>query len=108
MSTSTSMSQAPSKEYQHITPPSSFGVAPPLTPPPTSEKAFSQAPRVIALFKDIEAGRHIKQHPWTEFQLVQGEYDEIERQLERDEWLWGFVKNKVRYVVILRNERDAS
>ena len=49
-------------EHQHITPPSSFADAP-LTPPPTDEKAFTQAPRVITLFKDIEAGRLIKQHP---------------------------------------------
>ena len=93
-------------EHQHITPPSSFVVAP-LTPPPTDEKAFTQAPRVIALFKDIEAGRHIQQYPWTEFQLIQGEYDEIERRLERDEWLWGFVKDKIRCVGS-RNDRGAS
>jgi hypothetical protein len=101
-----STSQTPPKEHQHITPPSSFVVAP-LTPPPTDEKAFTQAPRVIALFKDIEAGKHIKQHPWTEFQLTQGEYDEIERRLKRDEWLWGFVKDKVRYVGS-RNEKGVS
>jgi hypothetical protein len=81
-----STSQTPLKEHQHITPPSSF-VDAPLTPPPTDEKAFAQAPRVIALFKDIQAGRHIKQHPWTEFQLAQGEYDEVERRLKRDESL---------------------
>ena len=76
-------------EHQHITPPSSF-VDAPLTPPPTDEKAFTQAPRVIALFKDIQAGRHIKQHPWTEFQLAREEYDEIERRLRRDESLLGY------------------
>ena|SRR2546423_338121 len=75
-------------EHQHITPPSSF-VDAPLTPPPTDEKAFTQAPRVIALFKDIQAGRHIKQHPWTEFQLAQEEYDEIERRLSSEnEGFW--------------------
>ncbi|KAI9768129.1 MAG: hypothetical protein M1839_004186 [Geoglossum umbratile] len=92
-----SMSQTPLKEYQHITPPSSF-VDTPLTPPPTDKKAFTQAPRVIALFKLIKAGRHIGQHPWTEFQLTRGEYDEIEHRLEQDECLWGFVKDKIRYV----------
>jgi hypothetical protein len=81
---------------QHITPPSSF-VNQPLTPPPTNKKPFTQASRVIALFKLIEAGRHIGQHPWTEFQLTRGEYDKIEHRLEQDEWLWGFVKNKIRY-----------
>jgi len=36
------------KESQHITLPLSF-IGASLTPPPTNEKAFTQAPRVIAL-----------------------------------------------------------
>ena len=70
-------------------------------PPPTDEKPFTQAPRVIALFKDIQAGRHGQQPPWIEFQLVNGEYDEIERQLRRDELLFGYVKDKIRCVRVL-------
>jgi hypothetical protein len=89
------MLRAPLKDQQNIPPPSSF-LGAPLTPPPTCKKAFTQASRVIALFKDIEAGRHAGQHPWTEFQLARGEYDEIERQLRQDEWLFGFVKDKIR------------
>jgi len=54
------------KDSQHITPPSS-SVSAPLTPPPTNKKAFTQAPQLIALFKDIEARRYIKELPWTEF-----------------------------------------
>ena len=92
-----STSQNPLEDKQHITPPSSF-ISAPLTPPSTDEKAFTQAPRVIALFKLREAGKHFNQHPWTEFQLAPGEYDEIERQLRRDESLFGFVKDKVRCV----------
>src|SRR5579862_2989179 len=91
------MSQTPLKEHQHITPPSSF-VDLPLTSPPTDKNAFTQAPRVIALFKLIKAGRHIGQHPWSEFQLTGGEYDEMEHQLEQDECLGAFVKDKIRYV----------
>lgn len=91
-----STSQPSLKEHQHITPPLSF-VGAPLTPPPTDEKAFAQAPRVIALFKDIQAGRYIKHHPWTEFQLTQGEYNKIERQLSRDKSLFGYVQDKIRY-----------
>ncbi|KAF2176017.1 hypothetical protein K469DRAFT_743120 [Zopfia rhizophila CBS 207.26] len=91
-----SPSRTPLKGNQHITPPSSF-VDAPLTPPPTDEKAFTKAPRVIALFKDIEAGRLIKQSPWTVFQLAQGEYDEIERRIGQDELLCGYVKDKIRY-----------
>ena len=95
--TAMSMSQTPLKEHKHITPPSSF-VDAPLTPPPTDKKAFTQAPRVIALFKDIQVGRHIKQHPWTEFRLAQGEYNEVERRLKRNESLSGYVRDKIRYV----------
>jgi hypothetical protein len=73
-----------------ITPSSSFA-GHPLTPPPTDEKPFAQAQRVIALFEAIRAGKHIKRHPWTEFQLAPGDYDEIERQLSRDEVLSGYV-----------------
>ncbi|KAH0558348.1 hypothetical protein GP486_004996 [Trichoglossum hirsutum] len=80
---------------QLITPPSSF-IDPPLTPSPT-DKVFTQAPRVIALFRLIKSGRHVGLHPWTEFQLARGEYSEIERRLEQDECLWGFVKDKIRY-----------
>jgi hypothetical protein len=94
------------KDNQHITPPSSF-VSAPLTPPPTNEKAFTQAPRLIALFKDIEAGKYIKEHPWTEFQLSQGEYDDIERQLRRDEALFGYVKDKIRCVAS-KNDTGAA
>src|SRR5271155_44714 len=92
-----STSQTPLKEHQHITPPSSF-VGAPLTPPPTDEKAFTQAPRVIALLRDIQAGRHTNQNPWISFQLAQGEYDETKRRLRQDESLFGFVKDKIRYV----------
>ena len=83
----------------HITPPSSFIHAPfaPLTPPPTDAKLFIQAPRVIALFKDIEAGRHAGRQPWTEFRLAPGEYDEIERLISQDQSLFGYVKDRIRY-----------
>jgi hypothetical protein len=98
--------RAPLKDQQNITPLSSF-LGAPLTPPPTCKKTFTQASRIIALFKDIQAGRHAKQHPWTEFQLAQGEYDEIERQLRQDDLLFGFVKDKTRYVISMQ-DRGAS
>jgi hypothetical protein len=91
------MSQIPLKEHQHITLLSAF-VDAPLTLPPTDEKVFAQVPRVVALFKDIQAGRHIKKRPWTEFQLAQGECGGLERRLEQDESLLGYVKDKIRYV----------
>jgi hypothetical protein len=41
---------------------------------------------------------HTKEQRWTEFQLAQGEYDEIGRRLERDMALFGYVKDKIRCV----------
>lgn len=80
-----------------ITPLSSF-IYSPLTPPPIDEKTFIQAPRVIKLFKERAAGRSIGHQPWTKFQLAPGEYEEILRQLSRDEELYGYVQDKIRYV----------
>lgn len=98
-------------KHQRITPPSSLK-EPPLTPPPTDKKTYTQAPHVIKLIKDRAAGRSIKQQPETElqlaeFQLAPGEYEEILHQLSRDESLWEFVQTKLRYVG-LRNDRGTS
>ncbi|KAF2001250.1 hypothetical protein P154DRAFT_490637 [Amniculicola lignicola CBS 123094] len=81
---------------QHIAPPSRF-TNEPLTPPLTDKKLFAGALRVIAFFRHIQAGENIKQGPWIEFQLAQGEYDEIERTLQQDDVLAGYVKDKIRY-----------
>lgn len=70
-------------------------------PPSTDEKQekhFAQAPRVIAFFREIKAGTYTTERSWIELQLVPGEYEEIERQLERDEDLWGVVQDKIRCV----------
>ena len=80
---------------QHVTPPSSF-TQQPLTPPPTDKKHFTEAPRVIAHFRHIQAGRDTGGEPWKEFQLVQGEYDQIERTLQQDDVLSGYVDDKIR------------
>ncbi|EOA82634.1 hypothetical protein ACJQWK_04790 [Exserohilum turcicum] len=78
------------------TPPSSF-VNIPLTPPPTNEKPDTQADRVITLFREIQAGKHSNQDPWTEIQLKPGDIDKLERLLKQNEELQGFVKDKIRY-----------
>lgn len=75
------------------TPPSSF-VDTSLTPSPTDK--FTQVHQVLALFATIQGGRQRREKPWNEFQLIPGEYEEIERQLEQDETLWGYVKDKIR------------
>lgn len=72
------------RECQHTIAPSSR----PLTPSPTDKATFVQSPRVIALFKDIEARRNQTEHPSRiESQLIQGEYDEIEWRLRQDRLL---------------------
>jgi len=91
---------------QHTTPPSSF-VDPPLTPPPTDKKVFTQVPRVLALFRARKAGRHVEQDPWTVFQLALGEYDELECRLKQEESLWEYVQHKIRQVTP-RNNIDTS
>jgi hypothetical protein len=99
------MSQAPLKERKNITPPSSFRGTP-LTPPPTDEKAFTPVTRVLAIFRGIKAGG-FKSPLWIVIQLALGEYDEIERRLKQEESLWGYVKDKIRWVAS-RNDIGAG
>ncbi len=61
-------------------------------------EALPASPTSYRAFETIQAPRHTKQDPRTEFQLAPGEYDEIERQLGRDEALSGYVKEKIRCV----------
>ena len=97
---------APSRNLEEtnekITPPSSF-IRSPLTPPSTDEKPFAQAPRVIALFHEIRAGKHSDRRPWTEFLLVPGEFGRVQCLLDRDEELRGFVKDKIRWVHLMHD-----
>jgi hypothetical protein len=102
-----SSSQTYQTAQQHITPPPSLADAP-LTPPPTDEKQFVQVHRVLALFEQIRAGRHVKRDSWTEFQLVPGEYDDLERRLKQDEALSGYVEDKIRWVCCLRHSRHSG
>ncbi|KAI9695105.1 MAG: hypothetical protein M1820_008909 [Bogoriella megaspora] len=85
-----SMSQA------NVTPPSSF-TSQPLTPPSTDKEPWWEGRRVIALFRQIQAGRNSKQGTWIEFQLAQGEYEEIESKIQQDDVLEGYVKDKICY-----------
>jgi hypothetical protein len=78
-----------------------------LTPPPTDEKPFAQAPRVTALFDEIRAEKHSNQDPWVEFQLAEGDYDKIAHLLRQDEELRGVVEDKIRWVCS-RNDRHGG
>lgn len=55
----------------------------------------------------IQAGRDTGGGPLKVFQLVQGEYEHIERTLRQDDVLWGFVDDKIRFVN-LRHGKDYS
>jgi hypothetical protein len=61
------------------------------------KKPFAEAHRVIALFKQIHAGTDAERDARTEFQLADGEYDQIESTLQQDDVLSGYVDEKIRY-----------
>jgi hypothetical protein len=84
-------------QHHRVTPPPSC-THQLLTPPSTNKKSVAAPLRVIALFRQIQAGTHTNFGPWIEFQLAQGEYDRIENTLRQDKVLWGFVEDKVRSV----------
>ncbi|OWY42261.1 hypothetical protein AALT_g11983 [Alternaria alternata] len=83
-------------KHQNVTPPPRF-TDDPLTPPSTAKKPFAEAHRVIALFKQIHAGTDAERDARTEFQLADGEYDQIESTLQQDDVLSGYVDEKIRY-----------
>jgi hypothetical protein len=65
-------------------------------PPLTDEKITLNVRRILAFFNDIKAGRAVRSNPWKEFQLEPGEYDQIEREIKRDESLSGYIEDKLR------------
>ncbi|KAL5399739.1 hypothetical protein PMIN02_000443 [Paraphaeosphaeria minitans] len=79
-------------QHRHVTPPSR-STNQPLTPPLTDKKPFTEAPRIIALFRRAQAGIYAEQEPWNEFILATGEYDQIERTLLQDAKLSGYVRS---------------
>jgi hypothetical protein len=66
------------------------------TSPPTDEKLSLIVLQLVALFNDFKVGRNIHSYPWEEFQLEPGEYDQLEREISRDESLLGYVQDKLR------------
>ncbi|KAF2021774.1 hypothetical protein BU24DRAFT_457712 [Aaosphaeria arxii CBS 175.79] len=73
-----STSQADLTQYPRVTPPQSIADQP-LTPPKTDKKAIAGALRI-------------------EFRLVEGEYGLIEKTLQQDNVLSGYVQDKIRSV----------
>ncbi|KAL5118396.1 hypothetical protein ACEQ8H_003746 [Pleosporales sp. CAS-2024a] len=89
-------SQANIAHQQLVTPPPT-STKQPLTPPLTDKKQSLGVQRVIALFKQIQAGTDTVQDGRIEFQLAEGEYDQIESLLHSDDALSGYVEDKIRY-----------
>lgn len=89
------ISQTALIKHQNVTPPPRF-IDDLLTPPSTAKKPFAEAHRVIALFKQIHAGTDAERDARTEFQLAEGEYDQIESTLQQDDVLSGYVDEKIR------------
>ena len=90
-----STSQADVMQPRAVTPPPRF-TDQPLTPPLTDKKPFTEAPRVIALFRHIHSGGIAERDAQTDFQLADGEYDQIESTLQQDDVLSGYVEEKIR------------
>ena len=93
--TAMSTSHANIMQRQTVTPPPRF-TDHPLTPPLTDKKPFTEAPRVIALFRQIHSEGIAERDTQTEFQLAIGEYDQIESTLQQDDVLSGYVEEKIR------------
>lgn len=91
-------------QHRNVTPPSNF-TDQPLTPPLTDQKPFTEARRIIAHFRQIQEGKNTGGESLREFQLVKGEYEQIERTLQQDDVLAGCVKDKIR-LVDLRDRED--
>ncbi|EKD12521.1 uncharacterized protein L3040_009427 [Drepanopeziza brunnea f. sp. 'multigermtubi'] len=71
--------------------------SPPLTPPTKDERDSSLVSRVIEHIKNRREGRDLTTSPWVAYSLSLQEYQELQLELERDESLWGFVQEKLRY-----------
>lgn len=82
------------------TPPGSI-IAGPLTPPLTTS---TESPDPItAILRALRCHRDGRKPSATRFKLGYEDYEELQRVLEDDEDLWGYVGDKVRSVV---NETD--
>lgn len=67
-----------------------------MTPPSTDKKPVADAHRVIALFRDIQAGRNTERDNQIEFQVAKGEFDQIQSVLLQDGPLLKFVAASIR------------
>lgn len=79
-----------------VTPPQSFASGPPLTPPPTSEKASPVVTSILTEIRARQAGHNRLPEPWVEYPLNEDQYGELLRQIRSDETLPGYVREELR------------
>ena len=79
-----------------ITPPGSF-IAPPLTPPPTDSKPTKLVLMVLDALRQCRDGRQISESQWHIYKIQPEEYDGLIELVKKEESLWTFVENKLRY-----------
>jgi len=80
-----------------VTPPQSFTRSPPLTPPPTSEKASQVVESIVAEIKARQSRHSKSTEPWVGYSLNEGQYGELQCQIQSYESLLGYVKEELRY-----------
>jgi hypothetical protein len=79
-----------------VTPPQSFTSSPPLTPPPTSEKASNVVANIVTEIKARQSGHSRLTEPWVEYPLNEDQYRELLRQVQSDETVLGYVREELR------------
>jgi hypothetical protein len=80
-----------------VTSPQSFSSSPPLTPPPTDEKASQLITGIIAEIRRRKDGRSPSTEPWTRYTLDENQYKDLLHRVQSNESLWAFLQHKLRY-----------
>jgi hypothetical protein len=77
----------------------SFKQPTPPTPPLTADTKFSgRVAAILRVFKGCK-NSYPPSIPWTVYKLNNGEYEDLQRRLKDDVELWGYVDDKVRYLM---------
>ncbi|CZT48682.1 uncharacterized protein RSE6_09421 [Rhynchosporium secalis] len=79
-----------------ITPPGSIVSDPPTPPLTTDAKISGRVAAILRVFEGCKNG-YPPSEPWTEYKLSSEEHEDLQRRLEDDVELWGYVHDKVRY-----------
>ncbi|SLM38646.1 hypothetical protein LPUS_08928 [Lasallia pustulata] len=78
------------------TPPNSF-TQPLLTPPPSEDTFATIVPHILQVIKGRKNGSLLLTEEWASYSLTSSQYEELQRELEKDKSLLYFVQGKLRY-----------